>query len=202
MTSIKQIDANRRNAQLSTGPRSSGGKTRSSLNATRHGLTAETVVTPLEDLDDYAAFELAITADFDARTGVERELVLRLSSLLWRLRRATAFETGLLQIQATAIARRRNADRAGYNGDLDNPAPQYRSVTNGPLQIGTKHICDAPRSSGSEMFDLARSFLSLSDLDSQIFDRLSRYEASLWRQVGQVLFTIDRLRATSFRSCY
>ena len=58
------------------------------------------------------------------------------------------------------------------------------------------------RHDGLQMLDLARSFLRLSDLDSQIFDRLSRYEASLWRQVGQVLFTLDRLKATSFRGCY
>ena len=35
------------------------------------------------------AFETAITANYDAQSAVERELVLRLASLLWRLRRAT-----------------------------------------------------------------------------------------------------------------
>jgi hypothetical protein len=44
-----------------------------------------------------------VTADFDAQTAVERELVLRLASLLWRLRRATAIETGLLQIQSKIL---------------------------------------------------------------------------------------------------
>jgi hypothetical protein len=62
-------------------------------------LTAETVIKLLEDPDDYRAFEQAVTADYDAESAVERELVLRLASLLWRLRRATAIETGLLQIQ-------------------------------------------------------------------------------------------------------
>jgi hypothetical protein len=62
-------------------------------------LTAETIITPVEDPDDYKAFEQAVTADYEAETAVERELVLRLASLLWRLRRATSIETGLLQIQ-------------------------------------------------------------------------------------------------------
>ena len=48
---------------------------------------------------DYQAFELSVTADYEAETAVERELVLRLASLLWRLRRATSIETGLLQIE-------------------------------------------------------------------------------------------------------
>ena len=54
----------------------------------------------LEDSEDYKAFEAAIIADYDAQSAVERESVLRLASLLWRLRRATTMETGLFEIQA------------------------------------------------------------------------------------------------------
>jgi hypothetical protein len=60
---------------------------------------AETVIDALEDAEDYQAFEAAIIADYDAQSTVERELVLRLASLLWRLRRAT-IGTGLFEIQA------------------------------------------------------------------------------------------------------
>jgi hypothetical protein len=62
-----------------------GGKIRSRRNAVRHGLSAETVIEIVEDIEDYKGFEAAIIADYDARTAVERELVLRLASLLWRL---------------------------------------------------------------------------------------------------------------------
>ena len=100
MTSFRQIEANRRNARKSTGPITEEGKQRSRCNAVRHGLTAETVIGALEDAEDYKAFEAAIIADYDAQSAVERELVLRLASLLWRLRRATTMETGLFEIQA------------------------------------------------------------------------------------------------------
>src|SRR5262249_21272019 len=80
------------------------------------GLTAETVVVALEDIEDYQAFEAAIIADYDARTAVERELVLRLAALLWRIRRAMAIETDLLPIQAEILSDRRleyeSADKA------------------------------------------------------------------------------------------
>ena len=99
MTSLRQIEANRRNACLSTGPVTEEGKRKSRQNAVRHGLTAETVIEALEDADDYAAFEMAITTDFEAQSAVERELVLRLASLLWRLRRATAIESGLFKLR-------------------------------------------------------------------------------------------------------
>src|SRR6266571_335056 len=95
MTSLKQIEANRRNSLKSTGPKSEAGKQTSRCNAVRHGLTAETVIGALEDAEDYKAFEAAITADYDAQSAVERELILRLASLLWRLRRATTMETYL-----------------------------------------------------------------------------------------------------------
>ena len=79
MTSFKQIEANRANARKSTGPITEEGKQRSRCNAVRHGLTAETVIGALEDAEDYKAFEAAITADYDAQSAVERELVLRSS---------------------------------------------------------------------------------------------------------------------------
>src|SRR5438045_3769709 len=115
MTSFRQIDANRRNARLSTGPVTEEGKKTSRQNALRHGLTAETVIDALEDAEDYAAFEMAVTADYDAQSAVERELVLRLASLLWRLRRATAIESGLFKIQALHLLQFRQRSKAGQN---------------------------------------------------------------------------------------
>ncbi len=104
MTSFKQIEANRRNARKSTGPTTEEGKQRSRSNAVRHRLTAET-----EAAEHYKAFEAAIIADCDAQTAVERELVSRLASLLWRLRRATTMETALFEIQADHLSGFRQA---------------------------------------------------------------------------------------------
>jgi hypothetical protein len=107
MTSLQEIEANRCNASKSTGPRTEAGNLRSRRNAIRHGLSAETVIEIVEDIDDYKAFETAIVAEYAARTTVEHELALRLASLLWQLRRATAIETGLLRIQAEILHERR-----------------------------------------------------------------------------------------------
>src|SRR3954464_10424589 len=103
MTSVRQIQANRRNALKSTGPNTVEGKLQSRRNAVRHGLTAETVISALEDAEDYKAFEAAIIADYDPQTAVERELVLRLASILWRLRRATMMEIGVFAFQADYV---------------------------------------------------------------------------------------------------
>jgi hypothetical protein len=59
MTSLKQIETNRRNALKSTGPTSANGKHVSRRNALRHGLAAETVLEPVENPDEYRIFEAA-----------------------------------------------------------------------------------------------------------------------------------------------
>ena len=100
MTTEKQILANQQNAKLSTGPRTESGKRRSRRNAIRHGLTAETVIDTLEDVADYRAFVRAIKSDYSPQTAIESQLVSRLASLLWRLRRAVIVESGLLNMQA------------------------------------------------------------------------------------------------------
>ena len=157
MTSPRQIEANRRNACKSTGPITEEGKQRSRCNAVRHGLTAETVIGALEDAEDYKAFEAAIIADYDAQSAVERELVLRLASLLWRLRRATTMETGLFEIQADHLREFRQGRQTnqscrklstqGSGPDSVDPDLVSRGITNGTgagPSSGPKSVDPAP----------------------------------------------------------
>jgi hypothetical protein len=72
---------------------------RSRRRAWRDGLSDQTVVKTLEDTRSYRAFERALIGSIDPRSVIELELVHRLASLLWRLRRASAIETGLFEIQ-------------------------------------------------------------------------------------------------------
>jgi hypothetical protein len=192
MTSFKQIEANRRNAQKSTGPITEEGKLQSRCNAVRHGLTAETIIGALEDAEDYKAFEAAITADYDAQSAVERELVLRLASLLWRLRRATTIETGLFEIEAEHLS------EAGRSHQV---SPSSREVVR--ALFGPKASVSSPDSlpvcsvkvepSVGRAAELTCCYLGLAGLPNFALDRLSRYEATLWRQAGQILFTLDAL---------
>ena len=202
MSSFRQIEANRRNARLSTGPVTEDGKKKSRQNALRHGLTAETVIDALEDAEDYAAFEMAVTADYDAQSAVERELVLRLASLLWRLRRATAIESGLFKIQARHLLQFRQRKQAhqkrqeiidsvyrnalAMEEDMQQDEDESNSST---LDPGSRLTVQ----SGDQSDHLTRAFVRLSNLPTNPLDRLSRYEATLWRQARQVLFTLQCL---------
>ena len=199
MTSFRQIEANRRNARKSTGPNTAEGKERSRRNAVRHGLTAETVIGALEDAEDYKAFEAAIIADYDAHSTVERELVLRLASLLWRLRRATTMETALFEIQADYAREFRGHAQANRQEIIYTSFGLVDPVDTNPnrasYDIASGEVAGpstAPKSADVEG-ELARCFLRLAHLPSCPLDRLSRYEAILWRQAGQVLFALDAL---------
>lgn len=72
MTSVTQIEANRRNALKSTGPRTEAGKQVSRGNAVRHGLTAETVIGALEDAAD-RTISVGVDHDYVARGPPARE---------------------------------------------------------------------------------------------------------------------------------
>lgn len=200
MTRLRQIEANRRNAQLSTGPSTEEGKRRSRRNAVRHGLTAETVIGTLEDAEDYAALEMGVTADFDAQTAVERELVLRLASLLWRLRRATTIESGLFEIQMQQLThdRRRRSFRKPEKSDDNVYSLDHAPETNGCRDEGNQFRTCVHRYSReavdvAPVGDITQSFLRLAKLRTFPLDRLSRYEATLWRQTCQILFTLQCL---------
>jgi hypothetical protein len=188
MTSLKQIEANRRNALKSTGPTTPEGKRRSRCNAVRHGLTAETVIAAFEDAEDYEAFEAAVIADYDDETAVERELVLRLASVLWRLRRATGIETALFESMSE-----------------DSPQHEYRlsrENLGGSEDIASNRLFFGALQSAAERnqresyskTEIADCFLRLADLQSNALDRLSRYEHTLWRQARQIVYTLEWLR--------
>jgi hypothetical protein len=197
MTSYRQIEANRRNALKSSGPRTEAGKRASRCNAVRHGLTAETVIGLLEDAEDYKAFEAAIAADYDAQSAVERELVLRLASVLWRLRRATATETGLFEIQAEQLRDyRQNRRQLLHPRDVIHavfrPSGSEQAPANNALN-DIQELSEMRMKAAAGPVEFARCFLRLANLPNFALDRLSRYEATLWRQAGRILFALDAL---------
>ena len=144
---------------------------------------------------------MAVTADYDAQSAVERELVLRLASLLWRLRRATSIETGLFKIGARHLLRlrkegqaRREPQDAGESVCGDNVGLDRRDTRGYDHQTASiANKCLSIAEPGDQLDDLTLSFVHLNDQPACPLDRLSRYEAMLWRQACQILFTLQFL---------
>ena len=182
------------------GPQSK--RRRSRRRVWRDGLADQTVVRNVEEVRNYRASERALIRSIDLRTAIELALVHRLANLLWRLRRASTIETGLFEGEFL-LAQRQNSGRGqpgavqtaarlnghgkmpGSNGPHEPPASDRESLSTSmhpPLEPGLKSRA------------IAQRFLRLSDLDPSLFDRLGRYEARLWRQAAQTIWTLDALR--------
>jgi hypothetical protein len=94
--SDKQLDANRRNALQSTGPRTPRGADASKLNAFRHGLRALQTVVPGENSEDWEAHRAAIVDDLAPHGAMELALAEQSAAKLWRLARVCRFERDLI----------------------------------------------------------------------------------------------------------
>ncbi len=97
-TSPKQLEANSRNAQRSTGPRTPAGKARVKFNALRHGLLAKSVILPIrsrsEKRSHFDALLIQLIDELKPVGILEDMLVEKIAVSYWRLRRALRAEGG------------------------------------------------------------------------------------------------------------
>jgi hypothetical protein len=98
MISDKQLEANRNNALLSTGPKTKDGRNRSRMNALRHGLTGQVTTMTDEDRAAHDKFSQALIQDLAPVGAMETQLAQRIATDSWRLNRASAFEDNLLAL--------------------------------------------------------------------------------------------------------
>jgi hypothetical protein len=118
MATLKQIDANRRNAQKSTGPKTQAGRAAVRFNGLTHGLTAETLVVAGESLTDFESLLASLEAEHDPATPTEVALVFQLTMATWRLRRGFHAEASYLTRRV--IDTKDNADRDDTNLDASD----------------------------------------------------------------------------------
>jgi len=100
----KKTEANRRNAKLSTGPRTERGKRNAKFNAVTLGLFAKHVVIPVFDGHeverDFKSLLEGLHKEFQPVGFYEEWLVVKIGECMWRLRRATRCETGSVRESA------------------------------------------------------------------------------------------------------
>ena len=97
MLTEKQLEANRANAQHSTGP-SDEGKKRSSLNARRHNLTGQVTAMTTEDRAAHDAFSAGLIKSMAPEGELELQLAQRIATDSWRLNRASAIEDNIFAL--------------------------------------------------------------------------------------------------------
>jgi hypothetical protein len=98
MISDKQLDANRRNALLSTGPKTEEGRKRSRMNALRHGLTGQVTTMTEEDRTAHDQFSKALMKSLAPDGAMEIQLAQRVATDSWRLNRISAIEDNIFAL--------------------------------------------------------------------------------------------------------
>jgi len=94
MATESQINANRANAQSSTGPSSPEGKLKSSHNALKTGLTGRTILLPTDDVAAYENFVEMLKQKYQPVEAYEQHLVQSIADTEWRLLRIPTLESG------------------------------------------------------------------------------------------------------------
>ncbi len=174
MATWRQIAANRRNAQKSTGPRSAAGKAASSANALVHGFTAaRTLVLADEDEAVFHALRQDVIADLDPLDVVQAALAQRIAILLWRLERASRLEAEIFEYGE--LRAQRSLERAQEEGEPGDPC----GSDDDELRAG------APLA----------ALLVEDEASARAFERLARHESALQRSLERTLREFTRLRA-------
>jgi ribosomal silencing factor RsfS len=102
MATLKQIDANRRNALKSTGPRTPEGKAVVSMNALKHGLRARTVVLPSENAEEFHQLCDDLEAEWQPQSRTEQFYVEQMAVSQWKLNRMEVGEVNVFTNETRA----------------------------------------------------------------------------------------------------
>ncbi len=148
--SPKKLEANRRNAQRSTGPRTAAGKDRSKRNAFKHGLTAkEVLITAGDGKENKREYEqlLAGFRDYFRPVGLPQALLVdEIAICFWKKKRAHRFETGAIRDHADTL--RWNHEQS-LKSDLEY-AKQSAEILMGS-SVGLDYLLDGLRRAKEEV---------------------------------------------------
>ena len=197
MTSARKAEANRRNAQKSTGPKTPEGKAAVRLNALRHGLLSEEILLPGEDEEALRELAERLRAELQPVGELEILLVGRITSLLWRLRRLERVEAGIFawELYEELAERAEREARAQEKSPLDDMIAAHRSVTDKRKHREALEKAEEMRvKRNAEATTLGRTFARDAD-KTNAFSKLSRYETTIERGVYKALHELQRLQA-------
>ncbi len=126
MSTAAQINANRENAKLSTGPVTAAGSARSSQNAVRHGLTGQTLVLTPEEAESYSEHVTQYMARFEPADHYQRQLVQDLADSDWGIHQIFLLQSSTVSYMQKLS--RRLAEAADAEAEAEILAADARAV--------------------------------------------------------------------------
>ena len=121
LISMRKVNANRANAQKSSGPKTPEGKAKVAGNALRHGLCASNFVILTEDVGQFNEYRQSYMGRFGPRDGVEIDLIDRIVHAGWTERRTWSMENDCIDYQIKRMA-------PSLVGEVFDPTPGERAA--------------------------------------------------------------------------
>jgi hypothetical protein len=129
-----QLQANRRNALKSTGPKTDEGKSRSRMNAIKNGMHSRPGLAAADDAAAYDALLAKLREDLDPRDALDNRLVASVAMSCWRRERALQAEAASLNLAAGAVEAAFEAEQlarlSALTQDLTAQASVFWRMTN------------------------------------------------------------------------
>jgi len=191
MTPQKQIEANRRNALKSTGPKTPETKAIVSKNAVKHGLLSRHVVIDGESQAEFNDFRAALLGDLNPVGPLEQHLADRIVASFWRLNRIRRIEVELLNNMSIP-----DDDMSGRS--LPFLVRITKTYKGSPNRYVDEPICEEPVSEPDKDKLQKRTLGELIRADlagSNILSKFHRYEAHIDRILYRALHELQRLQA-------
>jgi hypothetical protein len=180
MTTEKQIAANRRNAQKSTGPRTPEGKAIAAQNSLAHGHLARQAVMVDENLVDFNQLHDAMLKYLTPVGPMETLLAERIIALSWRLKRAGRIETGMFNVMS-----RKWRTKHSFKDYLDSD-PQPIRIS--PDEMAEQHLTMIQP-------DAILSCAAMDDLaERNKMSRLLHYERRIERSLYKATLELQKLQ--------
>jgi hypothetical protein len=196
MATEKQIEANRKNAQKSTGPITSHGKAASSQNSLTHGLLASETLLPWEEAATLEDLRESLRKELRPEGKLEELLLDRITSLTWRLRRSGRIESGLFAVGKYGEDKIQAKATAESFTKAEVFAPRLISME--PKIILDEKEHEAAQNKISEIKSLEKSELAtlgrVYKNQSETLQKLSRYEVGIERSLFKALHELQRLQ--------
>jgi hypothetical protein len=197
MASDAQYEANRANAQHSTGPRTEEGKNRSRFNSVKHGLTADRLLIPGEDPAEFELLRDEFLEAYNPQGAQEELLTGMLIGDFWRLRRQRQVESGVLatNLYSVQIADEYQTARAIGIREENRRSGAEPTEPSHPKRVAALSRIAKLTDLLSEPTTLLGRAYEQDVKGSNVLDRASRYEGTLRARIERTLKQLESLQA-------
>jgi hypothetical protein len=139
MSSQQKINSARTNGAKSHGPKTEAGRKKSSMNAVKHGLYAESVVLSTESPKEYQEILAAYIQQFQPDGQAEFDLIEEMVAAKWRQRRLWAIESQLVELEMLDQKEQLDEEYTSYT-EITQLASTYRALArSSTLPFLTRH---------------------------------------------------------------